>query len=236
MQNRVLGQLTPEIKYGGFSVEFPIFETSKKHTTFRDTVHIYYQENMILYALPYIHESYKNNIYIDHKKSYEYLFVEKDNQKGLYFPSLNDTTKCRWILKDSLLVSRNIKDYKLNELLVYDSLIMRTISSDSVVKEKYISLNAYKGKLIDTLECYFALREKDFPYSLSSSFDSMHSRKLTKIRMVYNSRYYATIKSNIPKQVWTYELFQLELPDKNKQDMIDFFRLAKKLYREKEIN
>lgn len=231
----VIGQLASEIKYAGMAVEFPEFEATKKYTIFRDTVHFYYQGNMVLYAFPYIHETFKNGISIDLRKSYEYFMVEQNTQKGLFFPSLLDTAKRQWLLKDSILAMRNIKDYKLNELLAYDSLINRTISSDSVLMEKYISINAYKGKLIDTLECFYSSSIRDFPYSLSPSIDSLHSSKLSKIRMVYNSRYFPQMKSVIPTQVWTYELFQQKLPDSNMKEIFGFFLIAKELFRQKEL-
>jgi hypothetical protein len=161
--------------------------------------------------------------------------VEQNTQKGLYFPSLNDTGKCKWLLKDSVLASRNIKDYKVAELLTYDSLINRTITSDSELIEKYIPLNAYKGKFIDTTYLFFSSGLRDIPFSFSPTLESFHSRSLSKVRMVYNPRYYAEMKSDIPRQVWTYELFQQNLPEINKNEISSFFLIAKELFKHKEL-
>jgi hypothetical protein len=222
-----------EIKYGGFSIEFPEFETFNKYLISRDTVHIYYQGSMVLYALPYQRETFINDVSIDFRKYFHYFMAERNSQKGLFFPSLLDTAKRKWLLKDSVLAIGNIKDYKLNELLAYDSLIMRTISPDSILMEKYISINAYKGKLIDTVECSFSFRMGNFPYSLSPSLDSTNFWKLIKIRMVYNSRYCPEMKTDIPKQIWTCELFQQKLTDINLKKIAPFFLIAKELYMEK---
>lgn len=232
---QVLSQYSPEIKYAGMAVEFPSFETINKLTIIRDTVHFYYQENMVLYAFSYIHETFKNNVSIDHGKSYEYFMVDQNSQKGLLFHSLNDTGKCKWLLKDSVLASRNIKDYKVAELLTYDSLINRTITSDSELIEKYIPLNTYKEKFIDTTDLFFSAGLRDIPYSFSPFLESIHSRSLRKVRMVYNPRYYAEMKSDIPRQVWTYELFQQSLPENNRNEISSFFLKAKELFNQKEL-
>ena len=233
--SQLLSQPAPEIKYAGMAVEFPRFETINNFTIFRDTVHFYYQGNMVLYALPYTHETFKNGVSVDLRKSFEYLMVEQNTQKGLYFPSLNDTGKCKWLLKDSVLASRNIKDYKVAELLTYDSLINRIITSDSELIEKYIPLNTYKDKLIDTTDLFFSAGLRDIPYSFSPFLESIHSRSLSKIRMVYNPRYYPEMKSDIPRQVWTYELFQQSLPELNKKEILSFFLIAKELFKQKEL-
>ena len=233
--SQLLGQPASEIKYAGMAVEFPKFQTIKDYNIFRDTVHFYYQGTMVLYALPYTHETFKNDVSIDVRKSFEYLMVEKNTQKGLYFPSLNDTAKRKWLLKDSVLASRNIKDYKVAELLTYDSLINRTITSDSELIEKYIPLNAYKGKFIDTTYLFFSSGLRDIPFSFSPSLESFHSRSLTKVCMVYNPRYYAEMKSDIPRQVWTYELFQQKLPKGNLNEISSFFLIAKELFNQKEL-
>lgn len=232
---RLLGQHESEIKYAGMAVEFPQFLTVDKYMIFRDTVHFYYQGNMILYALPYTHETYVNDVSTDVRKSYEYFMVNQNIDKGLFFHSFNDTSKRQWLLKDSLLATRNIKDHKFQELFTYDSLINQTISSDSLLIEKYIPFNAYKDKFIDTTDLFFSVGLKGLPYSLCNILDSIHSRSLIKVRMVYNPRYYAEMKSDIPRQVWTYELFQQSLPENNRKEIFSFFLLAKELFKQKEL-
>ncbi len=226
-------QNEPEIISGGFTVEFPMFETASKIQLFRDTIHFFEQGNMILYAFPFTYESFKSNISQDQRKSYHYLMVEKFSEQGLYFPSLQDSTERQWVLKDSLLAAKNLSDKRFQNLLVYDSLIKRTFTPDSMLLEKYIPIHAFKGKIFDTTECYFSAGLRDFPLSLSTSMDSVHSRKLRKIRTVYNSRYFADLKSNIPKQVWTYELIQENLSEGMYQEISNFFLLAKQYFLEK---
>lgn len=232
---QLFSQPASEIKYAGMAVEFPQFLTVNKFTISRDTIHFYYQGNTVLYAFSYIHETFKNGVSVDVRNEFRYFIVEQNSQRGLYFPSLNDTAKRKWLLKDSLLEKNNIKDYKVAELLTYDSLINRSITSDSELIEKYIPLNIYKDKFIDTTDLFFSSSLRDIPYSFSPFLESIHSRSLSKIRMVYNPRYYPEMKSDIPRQVWTYELFQQSLPENNRNEISSFFLIAKELFKQKEL-
>jgi hypothetical protein len=67
------------------------------------------------------------------------------------------------------------------------------------------------------------------PFSLSPYLDSMKSSKLSMVKLIFNSRYHTEFKTNIPKQVWTYELFNSE-KDKYFDDKLKLMSIAKVLF------
>jgi hypothetical protein len=151
----------------------------------------------------------KNNILIQDKLDYSYFIVHSGKQDGLYFNELTDSLKYVWLKKDSVLLIKNIRDNKFQDLLIYDSLIYRKLTKDSILTEKYIPKSVYKGNFVDSTYFTYSNKIKDIPFSLSSYLDSFHSSKLAKVKLIFNSRVHPESKSIIPKQVWTYELFPI---------------------------
>lgn len=182
------------------SWEIPVKnENSHSFASMKDSILIYYRDDLILYRVPYVFTQYNQNaqhgntnIISDDPKTIDFREVRFQNfiyrrgeAKGILYDSRRIDTLITFDV-DSFQRKKTFKDANL-----YDTSNDKLVDSKSdgdklILTEKYVNISKPDESYSDTSYYYFNTKLNDIEYSFSRKADSSKHKKLSKMVFIYN--------------------------------------------------
>lgn len=220
-----------------FIVNFPVVQGDNQLFYFRDTIPIFYYQDLILYKLPYTFDSSKM---IYHTKTdtieqqniltetrYNYFVYRHGKQYGIWYKEMNSDSLIK-LSVDSIIDKKGTPTI-LQSILANpnDTLVARIRESiGNIFIEKYASKSKPDESYNDTTLLYYSKNMKYIKFSFSPILDSIKKLKLFKVKLIYNKAYSSKYSITMPQRELTYEFQKKQI--ENNQQVIAFFQRFKR--------
>lgn len=211
-------------KLRGIDISFslPILLTNGELMNVRDTLSIYYYGNYILCRIPYIYLHQKKGMSTQEKRNSYLVYYSGERIGSFYEDSLN-SVDVKKVNVDSTLKSKFFTDAKFYESKK-DSLVEVAKNEEGYsLVEKYVQVNKNGisspdslTTIPDTLIYYYSNGFKNITYSLSNELDSLKGLKVSKIRFIFNSRFYKGYAFKFPYREFHIEIKNAAMTDRKK--------------------
>jgi hypothetical protein len=215
------------IVYLRLTVNYPLVQLINGNVDFRnlkDTIHIYYHKNDVIYFIPYKETLETEQRIIFEKVKYKYFIYTKGDTSGLYSGSLSENASPRVLSVDSFLFNRA---YAVKFDLHNIRLIGVSENQDNeVVEEKYMPTKADNENCYDTMVFRFDKRISNVEFSFSNEIEKIKMRKLVKVRLVFNQKYSQQYQIMMPQREMSFEI--QKLPVKDPQYILSLFEQLRK--------
>jgi hypothetical protein len=201
-----------------------------------DTLNIFYNGDIIIYAVPHSRET--SNLTFDKKGNqnnekllkretlYTYFIYKKNDSLGFKYDSISDSRKKEFAVDSflNLKAFRNAVFYSKNDSLI------ETISKagSNILIEKYIPKIKYDESYNDTTYFYFTDKLTNIDYSFSRELDSIKNLKLVKVRFIFNPVPKGLYPFGIPRRELLFEIKEVSL--NNPDEILNLFTKFKKDY------
>lgn len=205
-----------------------------------DSVKVIYHQNFILFQVPYTEElsfvewdslGEPQETLIGAELKHQYFIYRNGDSIGFSYKSLNDQTA------QEKRVDTFLNTKVFGTLVFYDKenyTLVETQKINDTVLEKYIPKIKFDYSYGDSMYYYFSDKLKNLDYTLSKELDSLRRTKLFRVVSIYNSGYDTTLKAQLPRHVYTFEIRPTTL--NNTKQITEFFdRFAKWYSRRKTI-
>jgi hypothetical protein len=229
-----------EIKSILLSWSIPIYDPElKKVSNMRDSVLIYYFDDLVLYRVSYTYTKYNKNaqkgntnIVSDDPKTIEFREIRFKNyihksgySTGFVYDSLNTNYHLVFNV-DSFQRKKTFNGSNFYDTS-HDKLLQTNLYKDkSTFVEKWGSVTKLDESYSDTSYYYFNRSLNNIPYSFSKKADSIKNMKLSGIKFIYNIvRESSNGQVKIPKREITIEI--KKNPIGNSNEIVSLFQMFK---------
>lgn len=219
-----------------FVTNLPELNPDGSLINFRDSVPIYYYDDLVLYKMPYLYEERTpasrpgkekvDTVNLDKiaftETRYIFFIYKRDQQAGMIIYDLNDLKSRKTASVDSIR----------SNLFYGNSDIYATLKKDSLYRTYR---DSKKGNLVQVLipkveredgDTTFLHYSKEFKFcdlSFSKTLDSITQSKLCKFRVVYNKKKSLISNAILPKREFYFELKTVQ-NDEGDKSVESFFR------------
>ena len=205
----------------------PMIDNTGNLLNVTDSLCIFYERDLSLHKFSVVEDNFVNNIFTKQVIKYQYFGVQKNEENGIFYDSLN-VKQSRNFSVDSVLTTRAFKKMKL-----YDGknriLVERLKQDDGQIIEKYVCKEKRDYSYPDTTFVYYSDKLKDIEYSFSRELDSLKGMKVQKMVMLYNAQQYAGMPVKFPERRLSFEMN--EVPITNLEEIKSLFERLKEDYK-----
>lgn len=165
-----------------------------------DSLSIIYYGNNIIYEIPNYLSVEKNDSIVSTNTIFHYFAYQKGAEIGFWFDSINSIIKKKENIfnvhkEKTFLSPPDLFDEKNNILISTNR-----NKGDYTLIETYVSKIKKDITYCDTMKVYYKSELKNFDYSISKKLDSIKKLKVSKIRLIYNSKFIKNYSYELPKR------------------------------------
>lgn len=188
-----------------------------------DSLYLFYSEDTVVYKLPVINTIQYGNSPVEKRITYSYFSYKKGADSGLFFDSLESATGKKMEV-NSILKEKAFGNLKIAMTEEYHLIETVNLPDQDVLIEKY--RNQARGLMNpDTTILYYSNALKGIDFSLSDSLDNVKGRKLSKVRLVFNSQFYEGYPVKFPRRELSLEMQKLAVSRAEEHEVSRFFEI-----------